>query len=102
AAPALPNGGSIFDCASVNGSQQPIMPRSDDEAHSLFRDVCSRYVVVHVQLASTEIVANTVTEMIDGPLAVRTAHAADLWQKDGAERARQEEIAKSKQVKPSL
>jgi len=40
--------------------------------------------------------------MIDGPLAVRTAHAADLWQKDGAERARQEEIAKSKQVKPSL
>jgi hypothetical protein len=102
AVPALPNGGSIFECASVNGSQQPIMPRSDDEAHSLFRDVCTRYVVVHVQFTSTEIVTNTVTEMIDGPLAVRTAHAADLWQKNGAERARREEIAKSKQVKPSL
>lgn len=100
--PALPNGETIFACASINGSPQPIMPRSDDEAHSQFRTECAPYVVLHVAFTPTEIVANTVTELFDGPLALRTAHAADVWQRNGAERARQEAVEKSKQNKPAL
>ena len=99
AAQALPNG--IYECASVNSSQQPVMPRSDDEIRTQFRDVCSSFVVLHVSIGSTEIVADTVTELIDAPLAIRTAHAADLWQRAGAERARQDAIEKSKQNKPA-
>jgi len=100
--PAFSNGGNAMECASINGSPQPVMPRNDDEAHTQFREICAPFVVLHVSIGSQEIVANTATELFDSALAIRTAHAADLWQRAGAERARQEEIEKSKQKKPAL
>ena len=101
-APQAFGGGTAMACASMNGSYQPIMPRNDEEAHTYFRDVCTSFVVLRISIGSTEIVTNTITEFFDAPLAVRTAHASEMWQRNAAERARQEELERSKKVKPSL
>jgi len=105
AAQAFPSFGTIWQCfANYNGmlgNAAPTMPRSDSEVHG-HGTWCSSFVGIHVAIGSGEIIANTTTEMVDIPLAARTAHAAELWQKNAEERARQEELDKSKKAKPSL
>ena len=46
------------------------------------------------------IVEGVFTEMLDAPLALRTAHAYYVWQRDLAEKTRKEDLEKSRNVKP--
>ena len=82
---------------------QPVMPTDDvDLTKTKFTGWCANFVGVHISIGSQEIVENTFTEMLDVPLAVRTAHAASVWQRELAEKVRQQELEKSKGVKPVL
>jgi hypothetical protein len=59
------------------------------------------YVGVHVDIGSTQPIIETVnTVMMDLPLAVRTSHSTAVWYRAQAERARQQDLEKSKQAKP--
>jgi len=104
---AFPGGNSIIECMYDNttmGNPQPQMPTDDVELlrTNLGRGWCSNFVGVHVSLDEQEIVENAFTEMLDVPLALRTAHAAAVWQADLAERLRREDLERSKKSKPVL
>ena len=59
------------------------------------------YVGVHVDFGSTQPIIETVnTVMMDLPLAFRTSHSTAVWYRAQAERARQQDLEKSKQAKP--
>ena len=101
-AAAVSGAPNLVQCLSGPGNPQPIMPVDDvDLTKNKFRDWCSSVVGIHINIGSQEIVENTFTEMLDAPLAIRTAHAAAVWQRDLAERLRREDLEKSKK-KPVL
>ena len=109
AAQAFQNFGTIWQCySSYNGSmgnEQPTMPKDDNDIDSNFRDWCTSFVGIHVTLMqgqTREIIENMTTEMVDVPLAARTAHASAMWQRALAEKAHQEDVERSKKAKPSL
>jgi hypothetical protein len=60
----------------------------------------SSYVGVRAEFAVGPIIEMVVTDMMDLPLAVRTSHSTAVWYRAQAERARQQDLEKSKQVKP--
>ena len=60
----------------------------------------SSYVGVSAEFAVGPIIEMVVTDMMDLPLAVRTSHSTAVWYRAQAERARQQDLEKSKQVKP--
>jgi len=86
--------------AASSAMPQPVMPV--DDADLIKRGWCATFVGVHIKIDESEIVENTFTEMLDNPLAVRTAHAAAVWQRDLAEKQRREDLEKSKNAKPIL
>jgi len=105
----FPGFGNVWDCGNAVGAlnPQPAMPEDEaDYPRQLFPGWCSNYVGIRVSLAAgggvSDIIENTSTEMMDVPLAVRTAHAATVWKRDLAKRLQQEELQKSNQAKPSL
>jgi hypothetical protein len=104
------NAGSIWQCVGrsnildpesqlfVMGNPAPNFPVEKDP-----KDWCSSaFVGLHIGFHSSEIVEKLFTEMLDMPLAGRTARVSEAWLRAGAERARQSEIEKSKQSKPVL
>ena len=63
----------------------------------------SSYVAVHVQIGAVgPIIELMSTQMVDLPLAYRTAHSTAVWYRAEVEKARQRDLEKSKQAKPSL
>ena len=61
----------------------------------------SSYIAVRAQFVSGEPIIETVAmDMIDIPLALRTAHSTAIWYRAASERARQADLEKSKQAKP--
>jgi hypothetical protein len=61
----------------------------------------SSYVAVHVTIGSIEpIIESITTDMTDLPLALRTAHSTTAWYRVQAEKARKQDLEKSKQAKP--
>jgi hypothetical protein len=59
------------------------------------------YVGVHVDIGGAQpIIENVLTIMTDLALAYRTSHSTATWYRAQAERARQQDLAKSKEVKP--
>jgi len=93
---------TIAQC--VFGTSQPVMPTDDETFTRPWADVevCKSFVTVHVSISSQEIVEDTVTQVMDVPLAIRTARASAAWLRDVAEKKRQEELEKSKAAKPVL
>jgi hypothetical protein len=104
----FPGYNNVWDCSNAVGALNPQPAMPEDEAlypQQLFPGWCSNFVGIRVSLAageSSEIIENTTTEMMDVPLAVRTAHAATVWKRDLAKRLQQEDLQKSKQAKPNL
>jgi hypothetical protein len=104
----FPGFGNVWDCSNAVGglNPQPAMP--EEEAlypQQLFPGWCSNFVGIRVTLTageSLDIIENTNTEMMDVPLAVRTAHAATVWKRELAKRLQQEDLQKSRQAKPNL
>jgi hypothetical protein len=83
------------------GNPQPQMPANEATLRELFPAWCSTLVGVHIHIGGdADIVETTVTEMLDVPLAVRTARTSTAWQRQMAEKARKDDVEKSKTVKP--
>jgi hypothetical protein len=96
----------IWDCARSNtlgqlAEGQAGMPMNDEDlSKHQFSGWCASLVGVHIAIDNTPIVETAFTEMIDGPLALRTAHASAVWQRSLAEKARKDDLERSKQAKP--
>jgi hypothetical protein len=101
---AFPSRGYIDECSTAEGIDGPAMPVDDQDDGPLppIKGWCRTMVSLHVSISIQAIVQNTITRMVDMPLAYRTAHAAKVWQQNLAEEQRKKEIEKSKTVTPSL
>jgi hypothetical protein len=93
---------SFEECTRIDGTNEPIMPKDDDWAKRNTPWCASHFVALIVTFSPTDIVENTQTMLEDIPLAVRTAHAADVWMRDLANRLHQEDLQRSKENKPTL
>ena len=60
------------------------------------------YVGVIAAMSNQAILDSVTLDIVDLPLAVRSAKATDAWSKAESDKARQQEIQKSNQVKPAL
>jgi hypothetical protein len=101
----FPKSNTLWECGNALGglNSQPIMPEDEVNFTQEFPGWCANYVGVRVTLSGdAEIIENTSTELMDVPLAIRTAHNATVWKRDGANRAREADVEKSKQSKPVL
>ncbi|MBP1621995.1 MAG: hypothetical protein H6Q07_15 [Acidobacteria bacterium] len=104
-AAAFPRIGNILECVGPGAAAtnpQPVMPTDVDLIKNQYQNWCASFVGVHISIGSQDIVETTFTEMLHVPLAMRTAHAAAVWQRDLAERAHKEDLERSKQAKPSF
>lgn len=100
---AFPGYGTIWECFSDPSNPLPIMPVSEsDVAKHTRAPWCDSIVAIHISFSSAPIVENSVTEMMDVPLARRTARAYAAWQRDLAQKAGKADLEKSKQAKPSF
>jgi hypothetical protein len=54
---------------------------------------------VHVALSDQDIVNDMSADIVDLPLMMRSSVVTDAWMKAGAQKARQQDIDKSKQEK---
>jgi hypothetical protein len=103
---AFPQSRTIWDCSDGRklgqlNEAQALTPMDDDQLlKHQFTGVCGSLVVLHISVDAGPIVESTFTEMFDAPLALRTAHAFVVWQRGLAEKARKDDLEKSKQVKP--
>jgi len=90
----------------LTGNPQPAMPEDEELfPKQLFPGWCRNYVGVRVTLVSgqpADIIENTITEMMDVPLAIRAAHAATVWKRDLANKQRVEDVERCKQAKTTL
>jgi hypothetical protein len=94
-----PTVGSVAVCPSRFGDIE--MPTDDADLTRRYPGWCASFVGVHVAIPDPrQIVESVSTEMIDLPLAMRTAHASIVWQRALAEKAHQEELERSKKAKP--
>jgi hypothetical protein len=105
----FPNGQSLFDCRLAHsGDWALVRPDSgaladDSEVLKNRPGWCSSMVVVHAHLPDPRpIIDDVVTEMIDVPLLLRTAHASVVWRLGIADKQRQAELDKAKKSKPSF
>lgn len=101
---AFPGRGTIDGCGTAAGNGGPVMPVDDVDDGPLpsIKGWCRTMVSLHVSITDQTIVQNTITEMVDMPLAFRTAHAAKVWQANLAAEQRKKAIDKSKTVTPTL
>jgi hypothetical protein len=100
---AFPGFGTIWECFSEQSNPQPIMPVSDSDVNKHPRAPwCDSIVAIHISFNPAPIVETSVTEMVDWPLARRTAQAYVAWQSDLAQKAGKADLEKSKQAKPSF
>jgi hypothetical protein len=103
---AFPNARVIWECSDGRqirqlNDAQPSTPMDEEQIRKhQFAGWCGSLVAVHVAIEPFPIVETAFTEMLDGPLALRTAHAFTVWQRGLAEKARKDDLEKSKQAKP--
>ena len=101
----FPKSNTLWECGNALGglNSQPIMPEDEVNFTQEFPGWCANYVGVRVTLSGdAEIIENTSTELMDVPLAIRTAHNATVWKRDLANKEHQADVEKSKQAKPEL
>jgi hypothetical protein len=100
---------TIWDCTMGSGTVAVLVrpdaggPTDDAALTKTFSNSgwCGSFVGVHVQISDPGPIVDTVfTEMMDIPLAIRTAHASAVWWRAVAEKARKDDLEKSKQAKP--
>jgi hypothetical protein len=94
--------GTPFGCGnkgSGSGFYESLMSK---DAGSLSTFCSSSYVGVVATMPNTQIVDSLVMDITELPLVVRSAKASDAWQKAEFDKARQQEIQRSNQVKPQL
>lgn len=95
------NGNPVYSCRLMEGNPQPQMPADEAPLRQQFRAWCSTLVGIHINVGGdAEIVETAMTQMLDVPLAVRTARTSTTWQREMADKARREDVEKSKTVKP--
>jgi hypothetical protein len=76
------------------------MPTDDN---GRFSGWCGSIVWINVKIRSggdPDIIEYAFTEIMDVPLAMRTAQVYAAWKRDAAEKARQAELEKAKKTKP--
>jgi hypothetical protein len=105
ALPSLSAATTAMGCASIGpgtpGSAFLINEAQGNSPFSANAWCATSYVGVHVDIGSTQPIIETVnTVMTDLPLAFRTSHSTAVWYRAQAERARQQDLEKSKQAKP--
>jgi hypothetical protein len=94
-----PTVGSVAMCPGTGGDIE--MPTDDADLLRRYPGWCATFVGVHVTIPDPRpIVSSVMTEIVDLPLAMRTAHASIVWQRGLAEKQHQEELERSKKVKP--
>lgn len=101
----FPGVNTVWYCGNALGglNSQPIMPENEVDFTRQFPGWCANYVGIYIGLSGDpEIIENTSTELMDVPLAIRTAHNATVWKRDLANKARQADVEKSKHSKPEL
>jgi len=86
----------VIPCSGSLGDIGPRITMEEPKS----QDWCNSVVAILVTIDPSEIVENTITNMVDMKLATRTANAYLAWKHDADARARAAEIAKSKQNKP--
>jgi hypothetical protein len=92
--------GTIVDCfLSEKPPVGPITP-SDDESIMGSPGWCDSFVGVRVTFPAGDIVETATVDMLDVPLAMRTAHAYVAWKRDANQKAHQAELEKSKKAHP--
>jgi hypothetical protein len=105
ALPSLSAATTAMGCAGIGpgtpGSAFLINEAQGNSPFSANAWCATSYVGVHVDIGSTQPIIETVnTVMTDLPLAFRTSHSTAVWYRAQAERARQQDLEKSKQAKP--
>lgn len=90
------------ECTRTVSTNEPVMPKDEDFVKRNTPWCAAHFIALIVSFSPTDIVENTQTMMEDIPLAVRTAHAADIWMRDLANRLHQEDLQRSKENKPTL
>jgi hypothetical protein len=105
ALPSLSAATTATGCAGIGpgtpGSAFLINEAQGNSPFSANAWCATSYVGVHVDIGSTQPIVETVnTVMTDLPLAFRTSHSTAVWYRAQAERARQQDLEKSKQAKP--
>jgi hypothetical protein len=102
---------TIWDCSGgTNVAGNAALARPDDgvpttesEVAKHFPGWCASMVVVHVTISDPgPIIDNVFTEMLDVPLALRTAHSSSEYWRAIEEKAQKDELERSKKVKPAF
>jgi hypothetical protein len=86
----------VIPCSGPFSDVGPRIPMEENKN----QDWCSSLVGILITIDPTEIVENTVTNMVDMKLAARTANAYVAWKHDADAKARATELEKSKKNKP--
>jgi hypothetical protein len=107
---AFPNR-TIWDCSGgVDAGGNAALARPDegvpvDESKlaKKYASWCASMVAIHVAISDPGPIVDTVfTEIIDVPLALRTAHSSSVYWRGLEEKAQRDELERSKKVKPSF
>ena len=104
---AFPNR-SIWGCLGSTFAGSPALARADaggptdDEelGRVNYPGWCASFVGIHVAIDAGPVVESAFTEILDVPLAMRTAHASVVAKRAAIEKARRDDLEKSKQNKP--
>jgi hypothetical protein len=100
---SFPRQNNILECVMNQKLQfEPTMPKDDDWGNGITEWCSHHFVAIFITLGGTDIIENTVTQMIDLPLAIRTSHSAAAWLRDVAKKQHQEELEKTKEKTPTL
>jgi hypothetical protein len=100
---------TIWDCRMAGATIEALIrpdsrgPTDDAALTKMFSGSgwCASMVAVHVAINDPRPIVDSVfTEIVDVPLAIRTAHASTVWWRDIAEKARKEDLEKSKKARP--
>jgi hypothetical protein len=97
---SFPYHGTIIDCfLSEKPPVGPITP-SNDQSIMGSPGWCDSFVGVRATFSQNEIVETATIDLLDVPLAMRTAHAYVAWKRDANEKAHQAELDKAKKGRP--
>lgn len=92
--------GMTLGLNNMAGDAQPRIPADDNQ---MFTGWCKGYVILRVQIAvksDPEIIEYSYTDLLDAPLAQRTARVYMAWMRDAAQRAHQADLDNAKKNKP--
>lgn len=94
--------GSILECQGNENVGEPDMPKDGDFERRYSPWCQAHYVALWVSIYGTDIIESTQTLLEDVPLGIRTAHAADAYLRDYANKQHQQDLERSKENRPAL